>query len=173
MKLIKWLIILGVVGFGGAWLYGRSQPSEHFATSSIVMVAPADSVWKVVRNIDQQPSWWSDVKGVRRLTGQRRESWEQNMGAAGMVRVEVTRVTPGRQLVLTVLNDEQQDWGGVWTYDVMPSASGTEVRITEEGWVDSPFVRVVMKLRGKFRVIDSYLRSLGAHFNESVSPRHG
>jgi hypothetical protein len=55
----------------------------------------------------------------------------------------------------------------------MPNASGTEVRITEEGWVDAPLVRVVMKLRGKYRVMDSYLRSLGAHFDESVSPRHG
>lgn len=173
MKLIKWLSILALLGLGGAWLYGRGQPREHFATSSITLVAPADSVWKVVRNIEQLPRWWSDVKGVRRLGGQRRESWEQNMGPAGMVRVEVSRITPGRQMVLTVLNDEQQDWGGVWTYDVIPNASGTEVRITEEGWVDAPLVRAVMKLRGKYRVIDSYLRSLGAYFDETVSPRHG
>jgi hypothetical protein len=39
--------------------------------------------------------------------------------------------------------------------------------------VESPFFRVVMKLRGgPHRTLDSYLRSLGAHFGETVSPRH-
>lgn len=173
MKFIKWLLILGVLGAGGAWLYGRAQPREHYVVSSITLVAPADSVWKVIRDIERSPTWWSDVRGVRRLTDKPRESWEQDMGAAGMVRMEITRVVPGRQMTTTILNDEQQDWGGTWTYDVVPTASGTELTITEEGWVDPPLGRAFMKLRGRYRTIDSFLRSLGAHFGEPVNPRHG
>ncbi len=53
------------------------------------------------------------------------------------------------------------------------TAAGTEVTVTEEGWVEPALFRVVMKLRGgAHKTIDGYLRSLGAHFGETVSPRH-
>lgn len=173
LKLLKWLLILVVVGLGGAWLYGRTLPREHVASSSIVLVATADTVWRVVRNIEGTPAWWSDMKGVRRVEGAARETWEEDMGSAGTLTIEVTSVVAGRQMVNTILNDEQEGWGGVWTYDVAVTAAGTEVTITEDGWIDSPIFRVVMKFSGRHRTMERYLRALGAHFGEPVTPRRG
>ncbi|MHB1299145.1 MAG: hypothetical protein ACYC0B_11505, partial [Gemmatimonadaceae bacterium] len=63
--------------------------------------------------------------------------------------------------------------GGRWTYAIVRTASGTEVTITETGWIEPPLYRVVMKVRGgPHRTLDSYLRSLGAKFGEIVTPRH-
>ncbi len=169
---MKLLLVVGVL-LAAVWLWGRSMPREHRSASTITLVAPADSVYRLVRDIGEQARWWRDVRSVRRITGRPRESWEQEMAGAGAVRIEVTSFIEGQRLVTTILNDDQQDFGGKWTVDVSRTGSGTEVRIVEDGWVESPFFRVVMKLRGgPHKTLDSYLRSLGAHFGETVSPRH-
>lgn len=171
-SLLKLALTVGAL-FGAAWFYGSRQPREYVASSSIVLVAQPAAVWPLVRDIERTQSWWSDVMAVRRLTGRPRESWEQDMGRHGKVRFEVTSEISGERLTTTILNDEQLDWGGTWTYHVRATAAGTEVRIVERGWVEKPLDRVLAKLRGgPHRALDSYLRSLGAYFGETVTPRH-
>ena len=173
MKFLKRVFILAIVLGAGLYFYGRSIPRDHVASSTVTLVAPADSVYKLLRNFSAHPAWWSAVKSSTRLQGRKRESWEQNMGARGVIRMEVTREVVGRQFVVTTLNETQQDWGGVWTYDIVTTAAGTEVTVTETGWVESPFYRVAAKFMGRFRTIDGMLRSLAAHFGEVATPRHG
>ncbi|MEX2181307.1 MAG: SRPBCC domain-containing protein [Gemmatimonadaceae bacterium] len=172
MKFLFRLAIVALLLLGAAWLYGRSLPREHLVSSTIVLVAPADSVWRVIRNFEATPAWWSDLKSARRVAGQR-ETWEQDMGSAGTIRIAVTSETPGRRLVTTILNDDQDDWGGTWTYDIVATGPGTEVTVTENGWVERPLYRVVMNLRGVHRTVEGYLRSLSAHFGEVANPRRG
>ena len=172
MRFLMKLAVLAAVVLGGVWVYGRSLPREHRVTSSIALTAAPDSVYAVIRDLARTPDWWSDVNSMKRLTGKRRESWEQLMKLSGPVQIEVTSETPGQRLVMTVLNDDQKDWGGKWTYDVMRTGVGAEVRMTEDGWVQAPLYRVLMKVRGgPNRTINSYLKSLGAHFGETVTPR--
>lgn len=173
MGFIKNVVVLGVVAAGGVFLYGRSLPREHTVRSKVTIVAPPDTVFKVIRNIGATSTWWSDMKSSRRLTSGRGEMWEENMGPAGVLKVTISRVVPGQSMVHTIVDEEGQGWGGTWTYQVEPTGVGTEVTITENGYVDSPFRRVLTKLRGMHRTIDSYLSSLGAHFGEPVTPRHG
>ncbi len=174
---MKKLIIFLVLIVGGAWFYGQRLPREHEVKSSLTLVAPVDTVYKVLRAVGSWPAWWSDTRSTRALRGRTRESWELNMGTDGLVSVEVTSVTPPTRMVVTIIpNDspaeEEQKWGGTWKYVIFQSASGTEVAITEEGWTEPPFYRIFMKLRGHHRTIDSQLSSLGAHFGEAASPRH-
>ena len=173
MGFIKKVVVLGLVAGGGTFLYGRSLPREHTVRSTVTIVASPDTVFKVIRNIGTTSTWWSDMKSSRRVTSSRGEVWEENMGPGGVIQVAISRVVPGQSMVHTVVDDGTQGWGGTWTYQVASTGAGTEVTIVEEGYVDSPFVRVLMKLRGKYRTVDSYLSSLGAHFGEPVSPRHG
>jgi uncharacterized protein YndB with AHSA1/START domain len=172
MKLLKRLIILVVVLGGGLYLWGRTLPREHTAASSITIVAPIDSVYAVLRDFASAASWWNDVQSVRQLTGKARESWEQDMGSFGKVQMEVLAASPPNRIVTQILNDDQEDWGGKWTYDISSSGSSTEVRITEEGWVASPFFRVVSRLTGHHRTMNSQLSSLAARFGDMATPRH-
>jgi len=173
MKFLFKLVLVGMfLVIGGAYLYGRGLPREHVATSSITLVAPTDTVFAVVRNIGAQKDWWPSLRSVERITGTRKESWRQDMGPAGTIEIEIDNVVVGRSMEANILNAEEQGWGGTWYYEVRPSASGTEVVITEEGWVDSPVFRTVMKLRGSYRTLDSYLIALGGHFGEPSTPRH-
>lgn len=173
MKFVIKLVAIGMfLVIGGAYLYGRGLPREHVVTASITLVAPADTVFKVIRNIEGQATWWPALKGVERITGAPKESWREDMGASGTIEIEIGDVVPGSSMEVNILNAEEQGWGGTWYYEVRPSASGTEVVITEEGWIDSPVFRTIMKLRGAHRTVDSYLIALGGHFGEPTTPRH-
>jgi len=173
MKFLFKLVLVLVVLLVATWFYGRSLERDHIVSSSITLIAPADSVWRVVRNFETQPNWWSALKSSKRLVGRPRETWEQDMGRSGIVRFEIRSETPGRRLVTEILNDDQQDFGGTWTYDVVTTGAGTEITITENGWVETPLYRVVSKWMGKHRTIDSYLRSLAGVYGEIANPRHG
>jgi uncharacterized protein YndB with AHSA1/START domain len=175
---VKTLIILLALIFGGLWFYGQRLPREHTIKSTIVLTAPVDTVFNVMRRIGNQAAWWSDVRSVRALTTRRKETWEQNMVAGGLVTLEVSAVTPPNRLITTIVAGDgevadEMKWGGKWKFYVFAGPSGTQVEITEEGWVDPPLYRVFMKVRGETRTIDSFLTSLGAHFGEMVTPRHG
>lgn len=171
--LIKFILIVGTLALGGAWVYGRGLPREHIVASSITLTASPDTVFKVIRNIQALPEWWDDAKSVTRLQGYPRETWAHDMGMAGVVNIQITSVVPGSRLVTTIVDDEKQGWGGVWRYEISATGAGTEVHITEEGYVNSPIMRVIMNTMGKRRTVDGYLRSLGAHFGEIATPRRG
>lgn len=170
--LMKLVLVLGIV-LAGVWGWGRSMPREHTAASSVTLVASADSVFALLSDIKRMPSWWREVQSVRRLTGRKRESWEWAMRGTGPMQMELTSVSYGERMVTTILNEDQQDWGGRWVFTVDRTAAGTEVHLVEEGWVEKPLFRVMVKMRGgPHRLVDSYLRSLGAHLGETVTPRH-
>ena len=174
----KFIILVGLI-VGGLYVYGRGLPREHTVKSSIVITtAGVDSVFKVMRLVGNYPRWWSDVRSVRPLVGRRKESWEQNLVAGGLVSLEITALSPPNRMVTTIIEGEEEgenamSWGGKWKYYVYAGPSGTHVEITEEGWVDPPLYRVFMKARGESRTVDSFLSSLGANFGEMVTPRHG
>lgn len=172
MGFVKKVFVLGLVVGGGGFVYGRGLPREHTARSTVTLVATPDTVFQVIRNIGATSTWWSDMKSSRRLASARGETWEENMGRDGVMTVRISRVVPGRSMVHTIVEEEGQGWGGTWTYQVEPTGAGTQVTIVEEGYVDSPYLRILGKLRGKYRMLDSYLTSLGAHFGEPVTPRH-
>ncbi len=173
MGFIKKVVVFGLVVAGGTYFYGRSLPREHTVKSKVTIIAAPDTVFNVIRNIGTTNTWWSDMKSSRRVTSGRGEMWEENMGPAGVIKVTISRVVPGKSMVHTIVDDGKQGWGGTWTYQVESTGAGTEVTITEAGYIESPFFRVMMKFRGAYRTIDSYLSSLGAHFGEPVTPRHG
>ena len=173
----KLLILLLLIG-GGLYFYGDRLPREHRFKASVILVARPDTVYQLVRRIGSYPKWWYDVKMVRRLEGRTRESWEQTMGGGGgLITTEVTAEVPGQRLVTTIspaseAEDAKPKWGGKWTTRVFESAAGTEVEITEDGWVDSPFYRIFAKVRGQTTTADSFLKSLAANFGEVATPRH-
>lgn len=173
MRFLGKLAIAGGLIVGVLWIYGTTLPRTHRATSTITLVASPEAAYATMRDMENLPRWWSDVNRVTRIKGAKRESWERDMRGGDPVQVEVTSAISGQRFVTTFLNDSIQGWGGTWTHDVRLTGSGTEVTLTEEGWIEKPLQRVMMKIRGgHHRLLDGYLRSLGAHLGETVSPRH-
>ncbi len=171
MRFLKRLVLFVVIVAGAIWFWGTRLPREHVATSTVTLVAPADSVWLTVADMGSQPTWWKDMKSAKRLKDRPGEVWEEDMGPGGVLKIQVKRDAASRTMTQTILDEDGQGWGGVWTVKVRSNGSSTEVSLTEEGYVDPAIFRVMMKVRGPHTTLDSYLKALGAKFGETVTPK--
>jgi hypothetical protein len=65
--------------------------------------------------------------------------------------------------LVTELAPGKKPFDGTWTYEFLPAASGTTLRITESGRVHPPFFRFVSRyLIGHTRTLDDFLAGLRA-----------
>lgn len=172
MKFLKRAVIVLVALVACVYVVGLRIPREHTVSSRIQLTAPRDSVWAALRNFGDYPKWHPDFRSS--VPGERRnghEVWVQDVGGMTMS-VEFLEIRPPSYLVTEIITDEKSQWGGVWTYDLVATGAGTEVTITETGWVKSPFFRVIMKVMGTHSTMDGVLKNLGAKFGEMVTPEH-
>jgi uncharacterized protein YndB with AHSA1/START domain len=167
-RLVVGLLVLAAVVYGA----GLTMPRDHQARSRVQLTAPRDSVWAVLRAFGDYPQWDKDFKSsVRGKSSSGRETWVQDVGGMTMA-VEFKSVDAPSRLVTEVVTDDKSDWGGVWTYNLVTNGVGTEVTITEDGWIKSPIFRVMMKLMGTHSTMDGVLKALGARFGDQVVPEH-
>jgi hypothetical protein len=162
------LVLLVCVLYG----IGMTMPRDHVVSSRINLTASPDSVWNVLRAFGDYPSWDKDFKSsVRDKSASGREVWVQDVGGMTM-RVEFKKLQAPNLLVTEVVTDEKSWWGGVWTYEIKSTGAGTEVTVTEEGWISQPLLRVLMKVMGPHSTMDGVLKNLAARFGEMVTPVH-
>ena len=83
----------------------------------------------------------------------------------------VSQHAPFRQSVRVV--DDDQPFGGVWTWQLEPGDVGTRVTITEAGFIKSPIFRTMGWLFfSPTDTINDYLTALARALGESATPRH-
>lgn len=162
------LAVLVVVGL--AYGYGSSLPREHVVASQVTLSQPPEAVWAVVRDPSTLVGTWSDLtRSERAAVEGSREAWDQTIGTSSM-RIMISEARPPVRLVTTVVADEEADFGGRWTYQLSPVPGGTQLTITEAGWIQSPLYRVMGRTFGLHGSIEGYLKAIGQHFNEGVRP---
>jgi hypothetical protein len=75
-------------------------------------------------------------------------------------------ITPPRKLVSRIA-DPKLPFGGTWTFEITPTAEGSTLRITENGFVTNPVFRFLSRfVFGHTGTIESYLKSLAKKFGE-------
>jgi hypothetical protein len=84
----------------------------------------------------------------------------------GEIPLETVEMTPPRKLVGRIA-DSNLAFGGTWTFEIMPTADGATLRITENGYVTNPLFRFMSRfVLGYTGEIEKYLRSLAKKFGE-------
>lgn len=144
----------------------------HRVTSRLALPVPPESVWSVVRDIGQLPSWWTDVKGVERVEqGDGKERWRETMGGDMRLVLRIEDAEPPRRM-RSIIEDTGEPFGGEWVYLVASAPGGSTIEITEDGWVSNPVFRVVSRVIGHHRTIDSYLAALARRFGAPARIEH-
>lgn len=145
---MKWvLIVFGTLAALSVLmaLVGTVLPREHRVTSTIVLHQPLDSVWQILK----------DFRGDFDLP------------------VIVVESTPPRRLVTQIDPKAKAAFGGTWTHELTPESGGTQVRITEAGWIGNPVFRFLARFfLGYYGSLDGYLKALAKRFGETVRPVH-
>jgi len=161
-----------VILFCVAYAFGLSMPRDHLASSRINLSASPDSAYSVLRAFGDYPNWDRDyISSVRGKSRNGREVWVQKVTGMSMS-IEVREARAPSRIVTEVVTDEKSWWGGVWTYEIKSTGAGTEVTVSEAGWIKFPPLRVLMGAMGTHRTADRLLRNLGARFDELVTPGH-
>jgi uncharacterized protein YndB with AHSA1/START domain len=173
---MQWILLLigGVIALVlGLVVVGLLLPRAHVATSRIEVTRPPGDVWAVIRDLGQVPSFWTEVKtSVRAPDRNGHETWTQAMKNGFTIGLEIVEDQPPHRLVTRMVLEGKAPFGGSWIYEVAASGSGSQVTLTEDGWVDNPFFRVVSRIMGYHATLDSYLRALGRKLGEGVTPVH-
>ena len=149
---------------------GYTLPVAHTAQRAITLRAAPTDVWAAITDVAAYPSWRDGVESVEVLAPRDgKQSWREK-GKDGEITYAMTRVDPPSRLV-TRIADTGLPFGGEWDYRISPDGTGSRVVITERGEVYNPVFRFVSRfLIGHTATLDTYLRSLGRKFGESVEP---
>ena len=172
---MRWVLIvtgslIGLVLLVAA--VGLALPRNHRATSRIRLPQPPDSVWAAIRDIGQVASWWPEVKRVERLEDTAgKERWRESLSGDMALVLRIAEESAPTRL-RTVIEDTGAPFGGEWIYRIAPEGAGSVLEVTEEGWVSNPVFRVVSRLVGYHRTMDSYLAALARRFGAASRPEH-
>jgi hypothetical protein len=94
-------------------------------------------------------------------------------GKNGVLTMEVVESNPPQRMV-TRIDDKGLPFGGVWIFEVSPTADGSFLNITERGEVYNPVFRFVSRfILGYTSTLDTYLKSVARKFGESAAPVDG
>ena len=144
-----------------ALLVGWLMPVQHRASRQATFHASPESVWELITKVEAFPSWRSDVKTVQRLPDRDgRMVWVEE-GSNGRITFAVERAEAPRLLV-TRIADPDLPFGGTWTYEISPTATGSTLTITEDGEIYNPLFRVMSRfVFGYESTMAAYLAAAG------------
>jgi uncharacterized protein YndB with AHSA1/START domain len=170
MKLWMWIALAIVVGLPLlAFVVGSMVPRDHVAKVAIDLASPPDRVWAIVSDFAKTTEWRSDVKSVTMQPTQPVRFTEQS--SQGDVTFELVSQDPPRRQVVRVV-DDNQPFGGTWTWDLTPAGAGTSLTITEAGFVKNAIFRAMgLIFFSPYSTLETYLRSLARTLGETSEPR--
>jgi hypothetical protein len=173
---MQWILVV-VAGLAGLVVLlivaGLLLPRTHRATSTIQIGKPPAEVWSAVRDLGKVPEFWPDIKtSVRQPDRDGHEVWLQTMRNGFALPLVIEEDNPPTRMVTRIAIEGKAPFGGSWIYEVAASGAGTIVTLTEDGFVDNPFFRVVSKMMGYHATLDGYLKALARRFGEQSQPTH-
>ncbi len=148
---------------------GRRLPREHVATVRASYRAAPSVIWSIISDPIHSGSWRKGLTAVDSLPAVDGHLAWKEVSASGTVHYAVAESIPERRLV-TRITSPGLPYGGQWEYSVASAGTGTELTITERGFVNPPLFRVMTRLFFGFTsTLEAYHRSLAARLGETVA----
>jgi hypothetical protein len=168
---MKWVLLVGgglVLLVALVALVGAMLPRGHHATRKARYHVSPDALFAVLMG---PPDWRTGVKefGVLPEQDGHKRWWEQDTHGQKITYELVEAKAPSR--LVTRIADRGLPFGGTWTFEISPAASGgADVRITEDGEVYNVIFRAMARfIFGYTSSIEGYLRDLGVKFDNPVT----
>ncbi len=121
---MKWMIrvVISLVAIVGlVALIGYFLPVGHEASRSADFNKPPTTVYALISDLKTYRQWWPENE----------------------VKVEVVEAVPPSKFVTRIVGETA--FGGTWTMDIVPTANGSRVTITERGEVYNPIFRTLAR----------------------------
>jgi uncharacterized protein YndB with AHSA1/START domain len=164
---LKWIVlviflILAVVGLIA--VLGSQLPQQHEASGAADFHQSPQQVWDIISG---PPTWRPEVTRYEVLSHDPHRKWIEYGQHGQKMTYEVLEADPPHKLV-TRIADPHLPFGGSWTYEITPTATGSSLTITEHGEIYNPVFRFVARyVQGYTATIDNYLKALRAKLDTS------
>lgn len=123
---------------------GAMIERTHVATVRETYQASPEEIWSTITAFERMPDWRSGLKRVEilePLNGVRRIREHSGFGPMTYL---VDEEVPSEKLVLRIAG-EDRGFGGTWTYQIRKVDGGTELSITENGYIDNLLFRFMAR----------------------------
>jgi uncharacterized protein YndB with AHSA1/START domain len=168
-----WLVTAVAALFAVAIGVGSRLPKTHIAASRIRLPAPPEDIWAVLTDFGGHAEWRPGLKKVELgpdIDGL--PSWYEVCASNLKVHFRVVESKPPRRLVTRLVGDKLPLTGS-WVYELTATPEGTELVVTEQDRIFSPFFRFLTRfVVNHHAVMDVFLIALARAFGESVRPEH-
>ena len=168
---MKWILLTGAllaIVITIALVIGSRLPRDHVATVRAKYRAAPAVIWTIISDPVHSGSWRKELQSVDLLpTSDGHMAWKE-VSSSGTVDYALTESIPERRFV-TRITSPDLPYGGQWEYSFVPAGTGTELTITERGFVNPPLFRVMARLFFGFTsTLQAYHRSLATRLGETV-----
>lgn len=170
MKILLLILLALVVLVALIALIGALLPRDHIATRTATYRQTPAALFAAVHDFAAQPSWRSELKTVELLPPRDGATCYREVSRQGAVTYRVREDQPGEKLVVEIA-DDNLPYGGRWTFAFRSANGGTELRITEDGFVKNVIFRCLARfVFGYTSTMETYLRDLGKKFGQDITP---
>jgi hypothetical protein len=164
-------LLLGSILF--VVVIGYALPKQHVAARAIALRQKPADVFALISNFKDGPSWRAGLQQVELLPDRDGHKRFRETSKNGSIMMEVVEWNSPVRLV-TRIDDKDLPFGGIWIFEVSPSAEGSRLNITERGEVYNPVFRFVSRfILGYTGTLDTYLTSVARKFGENTAPVEG
>ena len=149
---------------------GALTAQQHVAAVQIDLKAPPERVYEAIRDVERGTGWRTGLKKVE-VVSQAGEPFRWRETADWGTITFVREVDDAPRRIVARIADEDQGFGGTWTYAITPSPRGSTLRIREDGTVASPLFRFMSKyVIGYYRSLETYAKDLSRHLQDDAQP---
>jgi uncharacterized protein YndB with AHSA1/START domain len=176
MGVLGWsLTVLGLAAglLSVMTIVGLFMPRDHVASRQLTLKSPTDEVWRVLGDAPNWPTWWKALHKVEPLPDRGGRQAYRLLFADGRTKFDlvISSAQDPTELV-TQIDDVNKMFEGTWTYILTPTPNGCTVRLTENGSVPNPLIRLMARLMmNQAMYIESNLSALAECFGEPVTLR--
>ena len=168
---MKWVLIplVALAGFAAViFVTGALLPVKHVATQSADFRKSPDAIWAAITDTAKFAAWRPNLKSAAPVDpADPRRGWTETWSHGEQVPIEILEWAPSQRLVTRL--GAGMAFGGTWTFELSPTATGTRLRITEHGEVYNPIFRFVSRfVIGHTASMRDYLKALGKSFGEET-----
>jgi hypothetical protein len=121
---------------------GYALPVAHVASTQAMLRERPDVIFAALSDVSRFPDWRKDVSQVEILSASPLK-WREHGSNGNLTFVVVESVRPLH--LMTRIDDPSLPFGGSWSYDLIPTGTGTTLTITERGEVYNPLFRFMSR----------------------------
>jgi hypothetical protein len=168
MRILTRVVVALLVLAALLYVYALSIPASQTHTRTIALKQKPEAIFGLLSDFENMPKWNRSLEKVEMLPPiDGKEATRQTFKGNMQMTIVTSESAPPHHLVRS-MGDIGGPFVGSWTYDIKPTADGSELALTEKSEMKNPFFRLMVQVFGATRYMDEHLEDIAKSFGETA-----